>query len=152
MKFSTREDIDAPISTVFAAISDFDHFERQVLRRGADVKRIDKLDGPCVGMRWKTRATIRGRKRDIDSELTEFTPESKLCLSSQVGGVDSALVLELLALSSRRTRLRVALDLTPTNLSARLFVQSLKLAKASLQKRFEDRVVNFAKEVEAREA
>ena len=42
MKLSTREDIEAPIGTVFDAVTDFDGFERQLLRRGVDVTRDDK--------------------------------------------------------------------------------------------------------------
>ena len=39
----------------------------------------------------------------------------------------------------------VALDMKPLNLSARLLIQSLKLAKSSLTKKFKDRVADYAK-------
>ena len=38
MKLATREDIDAPIEAVFRELSDFDSFERAILRRGAEVE------------------------------------------------------------------------------------------------------------------
>jgi len=51
MKFSTREDVEAPVDYVFGQISDFGAFERQALRRGADVRRLDS--GPFVtGSAW----------------------------------------------------------------------------------------------------
>ena len=151
MKFSTHEDVEAPIAQVFEAISDFDHFERQLLRRGVDVVRTDSLQGPCSGMTWKTQATIRGRSREVRSTLTEFAAASGLRLESDMNGVSSVLAIELLALSTRRTRLRVAMTVASTNFSGRLFVQSLKLARSSLQRRFEERVAGYAKEIEGRE-
>ena len=45
MKFSTREDIEAPVDHVFAEVSDFAGFERRALRHGADITRLD--EGPC---------------------------------------------------------------------------------------------------------
>lgn len=152
MKFSTREDIRAPIDTVFAAVTDFEHFERQVLRRGAEVSRIDSGGAEGVGMSWRTRVPIRGRTREITSELTEMRPPTGVVLESHSAGVESIFVVDLLALSQTRTRLRVSLDMRPTNFSARLFVQSLKLAKASLSRRFSDRVAGFAADIQNRSA
>ena len=37
MKFSTKEDIDAPIDAVFDMLCEFDQFERAAMRRGAEV-------------------------------------------------------------------------------------------------------------------
>lgn len=146
MKFSTREDIEAPVAEVFARVVDFDHFERQILRRGAQVSRLDDLAASGVGMTWKTRVPVRGRQREIVSEITELSEPTRMVIASQSAGVDSTFLVELLALSRTRTRLRVTLDLRPTNFSARLFVQSLKLAKASLNRRFAERVATFAAE------
>ena len=57
---------------------------------------------------------------------------------------------DLVALSRSRTRIMVALDLKPQNLSARLLVQSLKLAKNALTKKFKKRVGDYAKDMDER--
>ena len=44
----------------------------------------------------------------------------------------------------------VALEMSPLNLPARLLVQSLKLAKSTLSKRFKDRVADYARGLEDR--
>ena len=45
----------------------------------------------------------------------------------------------------------VILDIKPLNLSARLLVQSLKLAKTSLTKKYKLRVAEFARTLEERQ-
>ena len=52
MKFSTNEDVEAPIDAVFEMLCDFESFERAAMRRGAEVQRVDQLVAPGVGMIW----------------------------------------------------------------------------------------------------
>ena len=53
-------------------------------------------------------------------------------------------------LSQNRTRIAIPVEMSPKSLSARLFLQSLKLAKSNLTRRFKLRVTEFAEEVEDR--
>lgn len=150
MKFSAREDVAAPIDKLFSALSDFEGFERQAMRRGADVQRIDPLTQPGVGMRWKTAFTMRGRRREMTLELVRYDVPNEMRFDLVSQGVTGTFAIELLALSRSRTRMSLALDIAPQTLSARLFVQSLKLAKSSLDKRFKLRVADYAKGLEER--
>ena len=43
MRITARQDVEAPIAEVFAQATDHVGFERQALRRGADVRRTDRL-------------------------------------------------------------------------------------------------------------
>ncbi|MHC0052384.1 SRPBCC family protein [Actibacterium sp. D379-3] len=150
MKFSTREDIAAPMSQVFAAVSDFDVFERAILRRGVELSRTDMLPGPGPGMTWKSRFTYRGRPRELTAELTHYQTPELLVMKSHSAGLDGALTVELLQLSPRQTRMAVALDLKPNTITARLFLQSLRLAKSSLTRRYKKSVHIFARDLETR--
>lgn len=150
MKFSTREDVEIPIDVAFEMLCDFDAFERAAMRRGADIQRKDALDEPGVGMQWQAKFEIRGKERDMLLQMTEFERPNVMGAFSKVSGLEVTGQLEFLALSRTRTRLSVMIDISPKTLSARLLVQSLKLAKTSLTKRFKQRVAEWGKGFEDR--
>ncbi|KIC51894.1 SRPBCC family protein [Tateyamaria sp. ANG-S1] len=150
MKFSAREDVAAPIEAVFEALNDFESFERQAMRRGAQVRRIDPLTQPGVGMQWEVSFRMRGRMRELDLKMARYDAPNEMVFDVTSAGVTGSFSIELMALSRNRTRMALALELTPLTLSARLFVQSLKLAKTSLNKRFKLRVADYAKGLEDR--
>lgn len=149
MKFSTREDIEAPIDVVFAHITDFAAYERQALRRGASVQRLDG-DGPVeVGAAWEVKFAFRGKERTMRLSLDQMD-EQGLEIASTAGGLDGQSEVTLVALSPKRTRLAIGIELKARTLTARLLLQSLKLAKANLNQRFKKRVSELASDIEAR--
>lgn len=150
MKFSAREDISAPIEQVFDALCDFEMFERLAMRRGAQLQRTDTMTRPGVGLRWHVKYSMRGRKRAFDLELVDFEAPNLMVFDAKSSGIDAKFTVDLIALSQSRTRMAIALEMKPLNLSARLLVQSLKLAKSNLSKRFKDRVADYAKGLEDR--
>lgn len=150
MKFSTREDINAPIEQVFEMLSDFHVYERNALRRGADVQRIDRLTEPGVGMKWKAAFVMRGKLRKVEITLSEFDQPKRMIFWSASTGLSGQFSMDLVAMSRTRTRVSVALELKPQNLSARLMIQSLRLAKSSLNKRFKQRVAEICSDIEER--
>lgn len=150
MKFTTKEDIDCPIAHVFAQAADFAGFERQAMRRGAEVRKRDQLAQPGLGSAWDIAFKFRNRDRNLKAEVTSWDPPNGYSVTSATSGIDGAVVIELVALSVARTRLTVSIDLEPRTLGARLLVQSLKLARGTLQRRFELRVADYASEITAR--
>lgn len=150
MKFSSREDIEAPISEVFDMLSDFSLYERSAMRRGAEVRRSDDLTDPGVGMTWNASFNMRGKKRHIVVQLTSYDTPNAMVFDSKAKGVEGRMTIDLVALSLNRTRMAVGLELTPKSIPARLFIQSLRLGKARLTKRFKLRVAQFAKDLEDR--
>lgn len=148
MNLSAREDIEAPIEHVWSRISNFDGFERQALRRGAEVSRSDPQGAPGLGSEWDIKYTWRGKEREIDAKMAEFDPPNSLRLDIHSGGLDGFLNVELTALSPRRTRMQVSIEMAPRNLSGRLLVQSLKFARGTMEKKFKGRIRDYAKGVE----
>lgn len=153
MELSGSQDIEAPIDFVFDAITDFDGFTKQALRRGIDVARIDDLGDsvePTAGMAWKTAFDFRGKRRNMRIKLTECSRPNFLCAESRTAGMETEFDVELVALSRSRTRLAIRFELKPQSLAARLLVQSLKLARGNLKKRLGKRLDRFAKQTEER--
>lgn len=148
MKFSSREDIEAPIDHVWQRVSDFAAFERQAMRRGADVRRVD--GGPVVvGSAWDVAFTFRGKDRKMKAVLTSLEAPNLMTLDTVASGIDGVTTLELVPLSPKRTRLAVSIELSAKSLAARLMLQSLKLAKANLTNRFKKRVADYKQDIES---
>jgi hypothetical protein len=150
MQFSSKEDIEVPISDVFAMLSEFESYERSAIRRGVEVHRVVEAAPKTVGLSWDARFILRGKPRDVRLVLTEYETPIIMKFEADSQGIDGKLMLELLALSPRRTRMSVVLNMAPKTLSARLLVQSLKLAKGNLTKRFKLKVADYAKSMEER--
>lgn len=150
MKFSTKEDIEVPIDAAFDMLCEFDQFERAALRRGAEVHRIDTMSTPGKGMKWHAAFDMRGKRRKIEMEVVTFDRPTEIRLLTTSSGMNGDMSFELLALSRSRSRIIVTLEIKPQNLSARLLVQSLKLAKTSLTNKYKQRIADYAKGMEER--
>lgn len=152
MEFEAKEDINASVDDVFEVLSDVDTIERQALRRGVKVKRVTAHTAPAPGMAWKATFKFRGRSRDCDIELVRVEPNERLKFHSRTAGLDTGVEVEVLALSKTHTRVISRAELTPKTLSARLLVQSMKLARGKLQRRFSQGMTQMKREIEARVA
>lgn len=150
MDLTGTEDIEAPIDQVFTALSDVEGMERQAMRRSIEVRRMTPHTTPEAGMRWNAGFKFRGREMQADVLLANYTPPETLKFEGTAGGLNSAVVVNLTALSPSRTRMNVVAELQPQTLSARLIVQSLKLAKGRVTRKFSVRLSQFAKTLEER--
>ena len=150
MKFKAKEDIEAPIEYVFGVVSDFEALEKQAMRRGADVRRTDALEEPGEGMSWDIVFPFRGKTRALAVQTMQYAPPNRMSFDGRMHGIAGTFDVELLALSRGRTRMILEIDLKPESLSARLLIQSVKLARGSINKRFQKRIADFAKTMEDR--
>lgn len=146
MKFSSREDIEVPVAGVWAVITDYDGFERAALRRGAEVQRKDEGGRPA----WTAAFAFRGKRRNLTIRQDRAEPPGLLVLSGEGRQVEGTLTIDLVELGPRRTRMTLTTDIRPISLAARLFLQSLKLARGRMVKKYQSRVAQLATMIEAR--
>jgi len=144
MKFSARKDVLAPIDVVFERATEFERFERILRRQGVNVRRLGPAERAAALVAWKAQVDYRGKTRNIAADLTEMETPARFCMASHVNGVDTVLEVDFVDITPQKSRMIVGLELRPKTLAARLFVQSLKLGKANLDRKFEDRVARYA--------
>ncbi|MCR9124699.1 MAG: SRPBCC family protein [Rhodobacteraceae bacterium] len=149
MKFSTTEDVNVAKADLFARVADFDRFETLIRKRGAELARTDDLTGQQAGMTWQGGFSLRGKRRAMQAVLNRFAPPDGMVFDLTSPGLKGHFEVALSALSPRRTRLRVTVEMQPVSLPARLLIQSLKLARPSIDRRFKLAVANYARKVES---
>ena len=150
MKLSTREDIEAPLAFVFDTFADTEGWERAALRRGAEVTRTDRVQGFGPGMAWNLGFSWRGKARRVSLKLVSVDAPNSLGFQAFGASVDAHITLEFVELSARRTRITVGAVAKPRNLAARVFLQSLKLARGKIDQKFSARIGTLCNEVEER--
>lgn len=146
MKFTAREDIEAPIGKVWAVVTDYDSFELAALRRGVEVARQGTPAAPA----WQVAFTFRGKRRQIALQLDRAEEPGLLAFAAEGRMLQGDLVMELVELGPRRTRMTVTAELRPLTLAARLFLQSVKLARGRVTRRYQQGVAKLAATIEAR--
>ncbi len=150
MKLTTKQDIEAPVAFVYKVLTDFDGWERNAMRRGADVTRSDKLRQPGPGMTWIAKFFYRGKDRTVTVRIDAMDPPGHLAFAALSPVVEGQCKLELLELGAKRTRMHVVVDSKPKTFGARLYFQSLKLARARVERTLQKRTGSLAAEIEER--
>lgn len=140
MKFTTHEDVDAPIDYVFRRISNFGVYERQALRQGAHVDRVDGTGPVRVGSAWNVDFTFRSKDRKLRAKISRLDAPSNLEIVTEASGLGSETSVVLVPLSPKTTRVNVTVSMMAKSMRARVMLQSLKLAKSNLNRRFAKRV------------
>lgn len=149
MKIEFRDDISAPAGFVFRRLTDFARHERQAMRRGAQVQRTDAGVEPGLGAAWEIVFDYRGKARQVRAEVTEWTPPERFRVRGVSGGLDTVTVIDVVALSKTQTRVNVVTEMSANTLTARLLVQSLKLARGSVTSRLQMRLRDMGEEIAA---
>lgn len=150
MNFSSRTDIEKPIADVFSALANFEMWETAAMRRGVEVARVDHQRKPTSGSQWDVKFNHRGKQRQARITLGQIDTNRQLALSIDGRVLDGQASVELVALSPRRTRIVLYIEVKPRTLGARLFLQSVRLAKQKVQTKLNERLANFARELDQR--
>ncbi len=150
MKINGKHDVGVPLDFVVRVLSDFPGWERAAMRRGVEVRRTDRLAVAGLGSTWTARFSYRGKARDVDLRITEMDPSGRITFFFEGKAAQGTATLVPLAMSARRTRISATLDVQPRTLAARLLFQSMRLARARVVRRFEQRLALFCSEIQNR--
>lgn len=148
MQVTGTEDVDASIDQVFAELTAFDSLERQAMRRGIEVRRRFKGTVPNIGEGWEAHFKFRGKMREAKITFAACDAPNMIQFVGVIGGLETSTLIELVPLSPNRTRVSVVFKMMPKTLSARLLVQSFKLARSNINKRFKTRMTQYARDIE----
>ncbi|SMO52645.1 SRPBCC family protein [Paracoccus laeviglucosivorans] len=143
MKFSTRQDTDLAADALFRAVSDFPRLERILLRRGATVRRVDGNPQPGRGNAWQIGFDWRGKQRDLSLKVATFNPPQQLTFAGQSEQFNIDVQITVVALTPTKSRLIFEVDVQPRGMKARLMLQTAKLGKAQLDRKFSQRIGEF---------
>jgi hypothetical protein len=140
MKLTAKTDLEAPVEFVHAFLCDVASWEREVIRRGIEIERPADMPLTGVGAGWRIRVPFRGRVRKVLLRLDDLVQDQTIAYSFEGQAMLGSSVLETKALSPRRSRLRVTIEAKPKTLAARLFLNTLRLARRRVEDRLERRV------------
>lgn len=137
MKFKVSEDVDAPAGITWARFTDFTGIEAEITGRGAELSRVGNWTDATEGCGWRGSAKIRGRVRPVTSEISALEAPGKCEITTTVGGMEAVYEMTFLELRADMTRVQVVLDQSANTLSARLALQTLKLARGRVMQRLQ---------------
>ena len=147
MNFTSKQDIVAPAEHVFRQLTDFDFYESYAMRVGAQVERLDNFTTPQPGMCWYISGVLRGKERNVALTLDTFNPVENLSYLCTSKSIDAVVEFTVIPLSKKETRLKASIDVQAKGLSARVALQSARLAKKTLDRKFDGRMHDFAKKL-----
>lgn len=115
---------------------------------GANIERLDDEISLNVGMKWAIDGNFRGKQRQVEVSLTQLIENELVSYASESKDVNATVDMKLEALSPKQTRFSI--DMTPkaNTISARLILQSAKLARKTLEKRVNRRFADFCQRLE----
>jgi hypothetical protein len=152
MKLTVKTDIDAPVEFVHAFLGDNATWEREAIRRGVEIERPADMPLRGVGAGWRIKLRFRGRVRNVLIRVDEIVQDEVIGYSFEGQALFGTTEMETKALSPRRSRLKVSIDAKPKTLAARLFLNTLRLARRKVEERMEKRVTQLGTRIEERYA
>jgi hypothetical protein len=152
MKLTVKADLEAPVEFLHASLCDTATWEREAIRRGIEIERPADMALSGVGAGWKIGLTFRGRVRKVLLRIDGIVQDQSIDYFFEGEAFVGTSQIETKALSPRRSRLRATIDVRPKTLAARLFLNTLRLARGRVEARLEQRLIKFAAQIADRYA
>jgi hypothetical protein len=143
MKLTAKTDLDVPATHVYAILADFPAWEREAARHGIVIERPAGTPLVGAGAEWKIQGMYRGKTRRLTLRIDEMVQDKRLKASVVSAPAEGVAELEVIVLSPRRSRLRIEIEMKPKTLAARLFFNTMRLAKGRVQSRFDGRLAQL---------
>jgi len=150
MRLTAKQDVEAPADFVFQNLTDFENWERAAMRRGADVQRSSSPAKPGRGTSWQTEFAYRGKARKVTLTVERLEAPALLVIKAVSAPADVMTRIEVSELAGKRTRIEAVLEINAKTLAARLFVQSLRLARLRVERRLNQSIGQLAADIEDR--
>lgn len=150
MQFRASETVTGGIDRVHALVSDMAYYERRALEAGLEVQRLDKLPAPAPGMQWRIPFRAKGRDRVADIELVKLSVPTTLRFEGKVQGLLFEAVVDCRVLDPEATEVTVSTKLRAKSITAKVLMQSMKLARTTLNERYRKRVRKVLRDLEDR--
>ena len=148
MRLTSVQEINAPIDFVFWYLADFETHIATAAGYGAEVERIDSGAEITVGAKWSAQARIRGKDRQFDVEMVDFRPTQSLEFTIVSNNAVIDLSMSLSPAGPSKTQAKLVAKSRAKSIAARLLLQSAKLAKNSINRRFDLRVRDLMGRIE----
>ncbi len=152
MKFSNRVDVALPADRLFEQLTDIPALERAAMKKGVVMRRLDSLAEKGAGLSWDVGFRLRGKPRQMIVDVARYEAPVRIDYSGTSSGFEVTLVLEFAALAPRRSRMSTLLEIKPRTLGGRLLLQSARLGRANLDRRYDERIKSFLRDLESRAA
>lgn len=130
---------------LYKVLSDFEGLEALVRQYGADITHRVPGDPNGLGREWILSLGYKGVTRRVTAKVAELSPISGYLITAESDGVFVDLRLKITPLGDKETQVTYSAKFTGQGLGARFLLQSLRLAHASLQDKFDRRVVAFTR-------
>jgi hypothetical protein len=148
LKLTAKTDLDVPVDFLHAYLCDPAPWEREAIRRGAEIERPADMPLSGVGAGWRIKVPFRGRVRKVLLRVDDIVQDQSIAFSFEGQALVGNSWLETRPLSSRRSRLKVTIEAKPKTLAARLFINTLRLARRRVEDRMEMRVGQLGARIE----
>lgn len=146
MKLTARQDIQADIGEVWSVLTDFDSLEAIARGRGLGIKRDAGQALPV----WTVGFNFRDKPREAEAQLLTLEEPTRITGLALGKSLEAEVIVDLQPLGPNRTRMTIETEVKARSLSARLFLQSLKLARGRIEGRYTKVASQLAAYVEKR--
>lgn len=149
MKLKVSDDVGRSADAAFTVITDYTPIENQLHDAGYKLARVGAWEVASLGAAWSGTGEIRGQRQDIEAEITGWEQGRAVTILVKIGGLRVSHTTRIIPLGEAAAQIEITAELKPRTLSARVFVQGLKLARGRILSAMERRLSSEIARIQA---